>query len=132
MKVAIYNYQQIEEGCPACSQTYQRALIVDTAACKNKIEQIYGGDCEFFNYTDRGQYELNNLNRPEFQRLMKDVEEGKVEVVIVTNLAKISTSIDLILDTYQKCKEHNVLLITHRDGLEADKMLKKAWEELKK
>lgn len=132
MKVAIYNYQQIDEGCPACSQTYQRALIVDTAACKNKIEQIYGDGCEFLNYTDQGQYSLNDLARPEFQRLMKDVEEGKIEVVIVTNLAKISTDIGLILDTYKKCKDHNVLLITHRDGLEADKMLEKAWEELKK
>lgn len=131
MRVAIYNYQFIEEGCPACSQTYQRALIMDTAACKNKIEQIYGEGCEFFNYTDRGQYELDNLARPEFQRMMRNVEEGKLDVIIVSNLAKISTEVSLILDTYQKCKSYGVLLITHRDGLEAEKMLEKAWKELR-
>lgn len=126
MRVGIYNHQHLRGGCPGCSQIYVRGMISDAVKCKNRIEGIFGMDCEFFNYTDLGDYPPQHLNRPSFIRMMDDVESGKLDVIIVISLSKISDNIDLVLAIYKKCKDNNVKLISHEKGLETLEILDKA------
>ena len=132
-RVAIYDYQQVNEGCPACSQSVKKALIVDIAACKNRIAQIYGeGNSEYVLFLDRGNYLGKGLDRPEFINLMKAVKDKRFDIVIVTNLAKISTEVELVLRIYRRLKENGVTFITQRDGEDTESLLDQAcdkWEE---
>ncbi|MDO4975944.1 MAG: recombinase family protein [Eubacteriales bacterium] len=131
MRIGIYNHQHLRGGCPGCSQIYVKGMIKDAVACKNRVEGIYGTDCEYFNFTDLGDYPPSNLDRPGFHRMMKDVENGRLDAIIVIRLDKISNDIDLILTTYQRLKEHNVALLTLKEGEKAMEILEKAMESKK-
>lgn len=126
MRIGIYNHQHQRGGCPGCSQTYVKGMIADAMKCKNRAVGIYGDTCEFFNYTDLGNYPSDNLERPGFRRMMADVKAGKLDVVAVITLDKISTNIDLLLDTYKTIRDCGVKFITANDGEKAMEILDKA------
>ena len=75
MRIGIYNHQHLRGGCPICTQTYVQGMIADGMKCMNRAKGIYGEDNEFVNYTDLGDYPSENLERPGFRRLMKDIED---------------------------------------------------------
>ena len=131
-RVGIYNHQHYRGGCPGCSQTYVKGMIADGVKCQNRAIGIYGNDCEFINYTDLGDYPPENLDRPGFKRMMKDVEDHKLDAIFVLTLSKISNDIDLVLQTYKKCKENDVALMTALDGKKVMKVLDKALEKWEK
>ena len=95
MRIGIYNHQHLRGGCPICTQTYVQGMIADGMKCMNRAKGIYGEDNEFVNYTDLGDYPSENLERPGFRRLMKDIEEDNLDVIVVITLDKITTDIDL-------------------------------------
>lgn len=132
MRIGIYNHQHLRGGCPGCSQIYVKGMISDGLKCQSRAVGIYGDDCEFLNYTDLGDYPSDNLDRPGYKRMMEDVENNRLDAVFVLTLSKISSEISLVLETYKKCKEHNVALLTAVDGKKAmdvlDEALKK-WEK---
>ena len=123
MRVGIYNHQHQRGGCPGCSQTYVKGMISDAEKCKNVILRYYGSDNEFINYTDFGDYPPENVNRPGYGRMMDDITNDKIDVIITINAGKISNDIDLILDFYKQCKNHNVDFITAKEGPDVMKML---------
>lgn len=131
-RVGIYNHQHYRGGCPGCSQTYVKGMIKDAVKCQNRAMGIFGQDCEFINYTDLGDYPPENLERPGYQRMMADVEAGKLDAICVLTLSKISSDVDLVLQTYKKCKEHDVALITAIDGKRAMTVLDKTLEKWNK
>jgi len=107
-------------------------MIADGMKCMNRAKGIYGEDNEFVNYTDLGDYPSENLERPGFRRLMKDIEEDNLDVIVVITLDKITTDIDLLMETYQTIRKHNIQLITANDGKKAMEILDKAlvkWQE---
>ncbi len=126
MKVGIYNHQHMQGSCPICRQTYVQGMMQDALSCQSKAHMVYGSDLEFVNYTDLGDYPPENLDRPGFRRMMEDVENNVVDVIVVFTLSKISTDINLILDTYQVMKDHGIQLITALDGKKAMTVLDKA------
>ena len=126
MRIGIYNHQHLRGGCPICSQTYVKGMIKDGMSCKNRVEAIYGTDNEYVNNTDLGDYPPDNLDRPGFRRMMKDVESDHLDAVIVIRLDKISSDIDLVLNTYQRMKEHGVEFLTLKEGKRAMEVLDKA------
>ena len=120
MRIGIYNHQHLRGGCPICTQTYVQGMIADGMKCMNRAKGIYGEDNEFVNYTDLGDYPSENLERPGFRRLMKDIEEDNLDVIVV------------IMETYQTIRKHNIQLITANDGKKAMEILDKAlvkWQE---
>ena len=132
MRIGIYNHQHLRGGCPGCSQIYVKGMIKDGLQCQSRATSIFGEDCEFFNYTDLGDYPSTNLNRPGYRRMMRDVEEGKLDAIFVLTLSKISTDLELVLATFRQCKQHNVFLYTAVDGEKAMKVLNEAlkkWEK---
>ena len=113
MRIGIYNHQHLRGGCPICTQTYVQGMIADGMKCMNRAKGIYGEDNEFVNYTDLGDYPSENLERPGFRRLMKDIEEDNLDVIVVITL-------------------DNIQLITANDGKKAMEILDKAlvkWQE---
>lgn len=88
MRIGIYNHQHLRGGCPICTQTYVQGMIADGMKCMNRAKGIYGEDNEFVNYTDLGDYPSENLERPGFRRLMKDIEEDNLDVIVVINSTK--------------------------------------------
>jgi DNA invertase Pin-like site-specific DNA recombinase len=107
-------------------------MIADGVKCQNRALGIYGQDCEFINYTDLGDYPPENLDRPGYRRMMEDVEAGKLDVICVLTLSKISSEVNLVLQTYKTCKEHHVELITAIAGKKVMEVLDKALEKLEK
>ena len=126
MRIGIYNHQHLRGGCPVCSQTYVKGMVKDGMACKNRAEAIYGADHEYVNYTDLGDYPPDNLDRPGYRRLMKDVEEDRLDAVIVVRLDKISNDVNLVLNTYARMRAHNVELLTIKEGKRAMEVLDRA------
>ncbi len=126
MRIGIYNHQHLRGGCPGCSQIYVRGMIEDAMKCQARAKGIYGENCEFLNFTDLGDYPSDHLNRPGFKRLMKAIKEKQIDVVAVITLDKISTDIDLLLETYETIRSHNIQLITAADGKKAMDILDEA------
>ena len=58
-------------------------------------------------YADRG-FSGKNTDRPEFHRMMKDIEGGLIESVIVWKLDRISRSVGDFAQMMNKFKVHNV------------------------
>ena len=132
MRIGIYNHQHMVGSCPICRQTYVQGMIADAQKCQGKAISIYGQDCEFFNYTDLGDYPPEDIERPGIRHLIEDVESGKLDVMVCYTLSKISTDIDLIMHVYQIIRDHNVELITFADGKHAMDVMDKALENWKK
>lgn len=59
----------------------------------------------FVNYTDLGDYPSDNLERPGFKRMMTDVAADNLDVIVVITLDKITTDIDLLLETYKTIRK---------------------------
>lgn len=131
MRIGIYNHQHLRGGCPGCSQIYVKGMISDGQKCQNRAISIYGQKCSFFHYTDLGDYPPHHLDRPGFMRMMKDVENHKLDAIFVLTLDKISSKITLVLETYKKCKENNVALMTATDGEKAIEILEQALNKWK-
>ena len=112
MRIGIYNHQHLRGGCPVCSQTYVKGMIADGMKCMKRAKGIYGEDNEFVNYTDLGDYPSDNLERPGFKRMMTAVVADNLDVIVVITLDKITTDIDLLLETYKTIRQHNIELIT--------------------
>lgn len=123
MRVGIYNHQHQRGGCPGCSQTYVKGMIADGEQCKNAILRYYGPDNEFVNYTDLGDYPAENVDRPGYRRMIADIQANKLDVIVTIYAGKISNDINLILDFYRECKNHNVDFLSVKEGPDVMKML---------
>lgn len=123
MKVGIYNHQHYRGGCPGCSQTYVKGMISDAERCKNVILRYYGPDNEFINYTDLGDYPPENVNRPGYKRMVDDIVKNNLDVIITVIPGKISNDVNLILDFYKLCREHQVDFLTANEGPDVMKTL---------
>lgn len=123
MKVGIYNHQHYRGGCPGCSQTYVKGMISDAEHCKNVILKYYGPDCEFINYTDLGDYPPENVDRPGYKKMIADIDNNVLDVIITVSPGKISNDIQLILSFYERCKNHNIAFLSAREGPDVMTML---------
>lgn len=78
----------------------------DSISIESQIEfcqyELKGGN--FKEYTDKG-YSGKNVDRPQFQQLMEDIEQGLIAKVIVYKLDRISRSIldfSKMMELFQK------------------------------
>lgn len=75
--------------------------------CKRQIMP----DERFEVYIDKG-YSGSNTNRPDFKRLMADVEQGKISKVVVYRMDRISRSVLDFENIYNQLKKCNVSFIS--------------------
>ncbi len=76
-------------------------------------------------YTDRG-YSGGNTNRPDFQRLMSDVERGGITDVVVYRIDRISRSVLDFANIYKFFEEHNTAFISATEQFDTSTPMGKA------
>ena len=72
-------------------------------------------------YSDKGRSGKNVQGRPEFQRMIKDIESGKdkVSFVLVFKLSRFGRNAADVLTSLQKIQDYDVNLICAEDGLDS-------------
>ncbi len=94
---AIYCRQSVEKKDSISIETQEQE-------CRAKLRS---GETDVAVYSDRG-YSGKNTNRPDFQRLMSDVESGRVSKIIVYKIDRMSRSVLDFELTYRELKQHHV------------------------
>lgn len=123
MRIAIYQFQNALGDCPSCNQATCQNAAMNIVACQEKSKELFGDDCEFFNYIDRSESILTGSdihrvkNRPQFLKLLSDIADKKIDAVIMTYMGILSIDMDFLLNFYEYLKEHGVKLVTTREGL---------------
>lgn len=79
---AIYCRQSVDKKDSISIETQEQE-------CRARLRS---GETDVQVYCDRG-YSGKNTNRPDFQRLMADVESGRVSKIIVYKLDRMSRSV---------------------------------------
>ena len=129
MRVAIYQFQNAQGSCPSCNQAGNQMIAIGRESCQDKARELLGEDCEFIFYLDRSESRLtgDNIhtvkNRPRFVSLLKDIEKGDIDAVVMTFMGELSIEESFIIDFYRFLKEHGVKLITVREGFRIMEML---------
>jgi DNA invertase Pin-like site-specific DNA recombinase len=81
----------------------------DSISIKSQREfcqyELRGGSCR--DYTDKG-YSGKNTDRPKFQELIRDIEQGLISKVVVYKLDRISRSIIDFANMMELFNKHNV------------------------
>ncbi len=106
MYIALYARQSIEK---------ENSISIETQLeyCKAMIrpdEKLYNTKC----FSDKG-YSGKDTNRPDFQRLMKDIRRIKVKKVIVYKLDRVSRSLIDFVDMLAEFKKYNVEFISSQE-----------------
>ena len=134
MRVAIYQYQNNSGDCPSCNQAAVSLVRIARETCQEKARDLFGEDCEFAFYLDRSGTRLtgdsihNLTKRPRLQDLLGDIEQGKVDVVVMSFMADLSVEEEFIIDFYRFLKKYKVKLVTVREGLKIMDMLDQVLE----
>ena len=132
MRVAIYQFQNALGDCPSCNQATCQTVAMNAVACQEKAKELFGEDCECFNYIDRNESILTGSdihsvkNRPQFLKLLDDVKEKKIDAVIMTYMGILSIDMEFLLNFYCYLKENNVKLATVREGLGITDLMEQA------
>ena len=90
--------------------------------CKKELKQL----CEYYHYSDLGAYDMTTLDRPFLLKLMKEIREKKIDVVIVPTLSMIGSEVVTVLAFYQFLKENQVSFLTINEGKKVMDILDKA------
>lgn len=84
-KVAGYLRLSTEDGDKEVSDS----IISQKSIIENKLEEL-GNEFELVDYYIDDGYTGLNTNRPSFQRMLKDIENGKINTIITKDLSRLS------------------------------------------
>ncbi len=106
MYIALYARQSIER---------ENSISIETQLeyCRGMIkpdEKMYS----IKSFSDKG-YSGKDTNRPDFQKLMKDIRRGRVKKVIVYKLDRVSRSLIDFVDMLAEFKKYNVEFISSQE-----------------
>ena len=90
-KTAIYCRLSLDDGSEGDSSSIHTQRMLLEKYCKDNGYEIYDY------YIDDG-YSGLNYNRPNFQRLLQDIENGKIDLVITKDLSRLGR--DYIMTGY--------------------------------
>lgn len=68
-------------------------------------------------YTDK-DYSGKDMNRPEFKRLCRDIKDGKVNAVIVTELSRLSQSVKDFVQFWDFLKRHKATFYSLKESFD--------------
>ncbi|MBU5443553.1 recombinase family protein [Paenibacillus sp. MSJ-34] len=74
-------------------------------------------------YADDGITGKSTARRKELKRLLKDVERGTIDVVLIKSLSRLSRDTSDTLNIVRKLHSNNVELFSSREGLIKDEMM---------
>ncbi len=106
MTIAIYARQSVFK---------EDSLSIETQIenCKNEIERKNKG-AEIKVFEDRG-YSGKNTARPQLKNLLEEIEENKIDKVIVYKLDRISRNVVDFYNLYDFMNKHNCSFISVKD-----------------
>lgn len=107
--IRVSSARQANEGDSLTAQKHEIEQELEYR-CRRDKWVIY--HTEF--YIDAGK-SAKNQNRPQLQRLKRDIEEGKVDVVICFKLDRITRSLNDFVVLWQMFAKHNVDVISLRE-----------------
>lgn len=92
------------------------SVQVQIKSCKDYANIIYhNADTEFIIYDRDEGFSGKNTNRPSFRQLLSDVRAGKLDVVMVYKLDRISRSVKDFSDTYELLQAHDVAFLSVKE-----------------
>lgn len=118
MKAAIYSRKSLFTG-------KGDSIENQIELCKNYLEKYYPDITEFKVYEDEG-FSGGNTNRPKFQKLLKDIKNKEINVLICYRLDRISRSVADFSSTYNMLEENNVAFISVREQFDTSTPMGKA------
>lgn len=122
-RIGIYHYQYYRGACKLCYRHFIQEMVQSYEECYKAAKKIYGEECEFFHYTDFGQYQSENLNRPSFGRLKKAIENKELDVIMCYGLNNITINEELLIEFYKDIRARGLDFITASHGLDAMKYM---------
>ncbi|MDE6687302.1 MAG: recombinase family protein, partial [Lachnospiraceae bacterium] len=99
------------------------SISIETQIELAKKECIPEEDIE--EYRDKG-YSGKNTRRPEWQRMMRDVQEGKISRIIVYRIDRFSRSLLDFSNAWEIMKDHNVDFISVNEKFDTSTPIGKA------
>lgn len=113
---ALYERLSREDGDrPESDSIINQQRMLDDFCSKHPEFRVVG------HYSDDG-YTGTNFNRPDFQRLLKDIEAGKVNCVIVKDLSRFGRDyIDMGYYLERYFPSHGVRFIAINDGVDSER-----------
>ena len=108
IRVSTEEQARIQDG----SLVSQRKRLEEYVDGQNRREASWGKIIGV--YVDEGK-SAKDLNRPEFQRLLEDVRLGKVDLILATELSRLSRSIKDFCGLWDLFKEKGCQFITLRE-----------------
>ncbi len=113
-KIALYIRVSTEEQARVQdgSLVSQRKRLEEYVDGQNRRDHGWGQIVDV--YVDEGR-SAKDMNRPEFQRLLSDVRTGKINLILSTELSRMSRSIRDFCDIWDLFKKHNANFITLRE-----------------
>ena len=122
-RIAIYHYQYFRGACKICYRHFINEMLQAYEECHKVAIGIYGEDCEFQHYTDFGQYDSDDTDRPSFHRMVEAIEKGEVDVVMCNILNNITTNEKQLIAFYKMVRGRGLDFITAKHGLDAMKYI---------
>lgn len=106
--VAIYCRQSVDKKDSISIETQEEQ-------CRKNLKDNEKDSVQI--YSDKG-FSGKDTNRPDFRRLMADVEAGRIDKVIVYKIDRISRSVLDFELTYRELKRHNVDFISATENFD--------------
>ena len=109
MAIALYARKSIErENSISCETQieYCKSVIKPDERSEKTIEFIDNG------------YSGGNVNRDGFQKMMRQIERGKISKVIVYRLDRISRSLSDFVGILETLKKHNVQFVSSQESFD--------------
>ena len=138
MNTAIYQYHRRDTNSQDMNQSGEFLILSAVTMCKDKVEEIYGEDQHYITYIDTEHKMIESscmkgaYVRPELERLLEDIEKGKIDLVAVTYMGAVAADFNFVLAFYIFLCQHNVKLITVREGKGINDLMERALEEYRK
>jgi site-specific DNA recombinase len=108
IRVSTEEQARIQDG----SLVSQRRRLEEYVEGLNRRDSGWGRIVDV--YCDEGR-SAKDMNRPEFQRLLSDVKTGRVNLILATDLSRLSRSIRDFCELWELFKKHETSFITLRE-----------------
>ncbi len=108
LRVSTEEQARLQDG----SLVSQRQRLIEYVENQNRNRDQWGIVVDF--YCDEG-LSAKDMKRPEFQRLLSDIRSGRVNLILSTELSRLSRSIHDFCELWTLFKKHGTSLVTLRE-----------------
>ena len=98
-----------------CRQSVEKEDSLSIQTQMDFAEKLCSGEIRY--YSDPG-YSGKNIKRPDMQRLMQDVQSGKIRKVVIYRLDRLTRSLFDLVDLWKVFDNHNVSFVSATEQLD--------------